>query len=176
MNPAGFVFAPSSNVFVQLRALTGTSITQGRDLGRDVRRRLDYLVGLSTEALRLVQALLGGVWRNQAGPRALPIGVDFSWVDDLYLAVAHARREEAGELIFEKVDDLLHSNKMRECNDLLRAIDLRRLDSYMMVVLMSVTRAATDHLPYRSFMVERIREIIAETDPKKADRLLANLA
>lgn len=97
------------------------------------------------------------------------------WVLQMYDLVASKRLEEAIDLLYDNVDDMLLEGKMQECDDILQQIDIRRLDSYLMIGLLSITLSASEHLPHRKVLVEEIENYLRATEPERADALMKGL-
>lgn len=97
------------------------------------------------------------------------------WLEEMYTFVSKKHYELAIDLLFEKVDHMLIEGQMRECDLLLQGIDLARLESNMLVGLLSVTLEAGDYLPYRRELFSRIEQIFTKTSPERVERLLVGL-
>lgn len=110
----------------------------------------------------------------KALPAALS-GLDLSWLEILYSHVHNGNRESAGDLLFERIDDLLCDELFQDADNTIRTIDVGRLDSYALVGLLSVTYAARRELPSRAPMVRRIEARLAVVAPGRVEELMAGL-
>ena len=64
------------------------------------------------------------------------------WLVDIYSWVNLKKFDIAIDILFEKIDDLLIDGQFDECNELLLAIDIKRLDHNLIVATLSITSAA----------------------------------
>ncbi len=94
------------------------------------------------------------------------------WLDELYALIADDEIEQATDLLFERLDDLLLDGRLEECDHVLRRLEVRRLDSNLMIGVLSVTSGAVDELPYRAELLVKIRAALTEIMPGRVDRLL----
>ena len=90
----------------------------------------------------------------------------------IYSLVMTFEIDEATDVLFKYVDDLLSTQKFSQCDEFLQAIDLDRLDSNLILALLSLTRAAEKDLPYRPKLLTKARARLVELDPHRADRIL----
>lgn len=98
-----------------------------------------------------------------------------TWLGDIYSLVARQQPDEAADVLFDHVDDLLLEQQFQSCDDLLRTIDLKRLDRNLLIALLSITLSAKEALPYRPRLLERTRARLTSSDPGRVDRLLDGL-
>jgi hypothetical protein len=98
-----------------------------------------------------------------------------TWLGDVYSLVAQGRFEAAIDVLFRNVDALLLAGQFSRCNELLRAIDLKRLDTNLLVGALSITVSAADRLPGRAHFVERVARQLEVLAPGRVERLLAGL-
>ncbi len=98
-----------------------------------------------------------------------------SWIEDVYSLVKREEIDPAIDLLFEKIDDLLVDGHFTACDDILRAIDVSRLDTNLLVAVLSITVAAREHLPYRVRWLERATQRLMELSPDRIEGLLAGL-
>ena len=97
------------------------------------------------------------------------------WLEEMYAHVAASRLDEAMDLLFDRVDDALCDGLMTEVDALLPMIDLTRLDTNLMVGLLSVTSGAKVELTNRAALVTDISARIMEIVPERAERILRGL-
>jgi hypothetical protein len=111
------------------------------------------------------------------------------WLHDIYTFVSKNKDEEAMDLLFAKIGDLLDDGEFEKVNDILPTIDLRRLNLNLLVGLLSITRCGTNKpfdflasyynpelLPYRPKLVEEVEKVMYEIEPtERIDKLLEGL-
>lgn len=111
------------------------------------------------------------------------------WLHDIYTFVSKNKDEEAIDLMFEKIGDLLEDGEFEKVNEILPTIDLRRLNLNLLVGLLCITRCGTDKpfdvlasyyepslLPYRPKLVEEVEKVMYEIEPsERIDKLLEGL-
>lgn len=100
---------------------------------------------------------------------------DDAWIMQMYGLIASHELEDAIDLLYDNVDDLLLAGKMQECDAVLRTLDLSRLESHLMVGLLSITLVASDHLPHRKTLVVAIEEHFMATEPENVEALMGGL-
>ncbi len=100
---------------------------------------------------------------------------DLAWVTQMYVLVACNELEDAIDLLYDNVGELLLAGKMSECDAILRTIDIHRLEGNLMVGILSITLAAREHLPHRKTLVAEIEEHFRLTDPKNVEALMSGL-
>ncbi len=109
-------------------------------------------------------------WSENARHRS-----ELAWLSKTYSLVASRDVDAAVDLIFDQFDELLHARKFREADEALAAVDVKRLDSNLMVALLTITRAAKASLRRREELVHRIETTLRADAPKRADHLLAGV-
>jgi len=82
--------------------------------------------------------------------------------------------DEALMILFRGIDNLLCEGKFEQVNQDLQDIDLEKLDSTLLVGLLSITFAAKKHLPYREPMTLKLAERLKVLVPDKWERLIKN--
>lgn len=111
------------------------------------------------------------------------------WLNDIYTFVSENKDEEAMDLMFEKIGDLLEDGEFEKVNEILPTIDLRKLNLNLLVGLLCITRCGTNKpydflasyynpelLPYRPKLVEEIEKVMYEIEPtERIDKLLEGL-
>lgn len=97
------------------------------------------------------------------------------WLDDVYSLVVKAKPDAAVDVLFARVDELLRRREFDRCDSLLRAVDLGRLDTNLMVALLSITQPAASKLKARLEVVEKIEKHLRLLAPDRAERLLSGL-
>lgn len=96
-----------------------------------------------------------------------------AWLPDLYVAVVAGRNDEAVDMVYQRFDELLSAEQFEACDDLLRAVDLGRLNVVTMMAVVSITRVADAKLERRARVVDRVRDRIVALEPLRANALLA---
>lgn len=100
---------------------------------------------------------------------------DKAWVEQMYTLIASNELEDAIDLLYDNVDEMLLAGKMSECDAILRTIDIHRLEGHLMVGVLSITLAAREHLPHRTVLVAEIEEHFRLTDPDNVEALMSGL-
>lgn len=126
--------------------------------------------GLSTIALEVMLRVISQAFDTATYPQQ-----NFAWLPDVYSLVHHGRLEDAGDLVFSKIDDLLCSGEFRRCDELLHMVDPKRLDINVMLSFLSITFAAKHKLPGRTSLVRRIEARLQQIVPNRVAALLAPL-
>ncbi|MBI4858981.1 MAG: hypothetical protein HY815_01705 [Candidatus Riflebacteria bacterium] len=97
------------------------------------------------------------------------------WLEDVYAQVDQRNPETAVDIIFSHMNDLLAGGCVARCNEVLRAIDLMRLDTNAIVATLSITLTAASQLPYRTRFLERAEKRLQQLAPGRVGRLLSGL-
>ena len=96
-------------------------------------------------------------------------------MSDDFLNFAVEDLDESVDVIFDHFDELLHSRNFREADKALDAVDVNRLDSSLMVALLTITRAAKYNLRRREELIRRIETKLRADAPDRVDELLSGL-
>lgn len=72
--------------------------------------------------------------------------------------IVRAHMEYMTDLLFDTIDDMLLAGEFGEVDELLREMPLQALVPELIVVLLSSTKAAAEHLPSRADLYRRSRE------------------
>jgi hypothetical protein len=94
------------------------------------------------------------------------------WLEDVYSLVRREKIDPAIDLLFDRVDNLLLAGKFSECDALLKVIDVKRLDSNLIVAALSITDAAKDKLPSRSQFLDVCEKHLPTIAPGRVQLLL----
>ncbi len=97
------------------------------------------------------------------------------WLDEIYSLIAHSRPDAAVDILFNRFDDLFSRSEFERCDEVLRAIDLGRLDTNLLVAVLSITRPARDSLSAREEIVRSVERELQRRVPARAERLLRGL-
>lgn len=95
-----------------------------------------------------------------------------NWIEKIYISIEAGKIDKGIDILFDEIDDLLCAGEFDTCNDTLKLFDLEKLDSNLLVGLLSITYAAKDKLPYRSEMVEKIRSRLKLLAPGRVEKLM----
>jgi len=99
----------------------------------------------------------------------------FSWLAHLYILVDEGHIDQSIDVLYDRVDDLLLAGDFGTVDNLLGIIDLDRLDSYLLIGMLSITLAAASKLPSRPEFVEKVRGRLTLLAPDRVGRLLKGL-
>lgn len=95
----------------------------------------------------------------------------FGWLSEVYKLTAEGRVNAAIDVLFENVDEL----NSDDCDQLLHAVDLNRLDTHLLVGLLSITLSRAADLTHRSKVVEMVERRLEEIAPDRVARLMVGL-
>ena len=84
------------------------------------------------------------------------------------------RKEEALDLIFDSIDDMLLAEKFRECDDALSRILIEDLSNSQLLTVLTATLPAKSRLPRRGTFFSRAKAVL-DRRGAHASRLLAGL-
>lgn len=100
---------------------------------------------------------------------------ELSWLSSTYSLVAKSDVHAAIDLVFEHFDELLFEGRMREADEALAAVDVERLDSNLMVAVLTITYAAKDRLNRRAELLRRVDSRLRVLAPERVSDLLDGL-
>jgi hypothetical protein len=95
--------------------------------------------------------------------------------DQLYALVEGEYIDAAIDLLFEVVDDWFLARQFEQCDRFLADLDITRLDTNLLVGVLSITYAAKDKLQERAALVPQVRARLEQLAPGRADRLMEGL-
>ena len=98
-----------------------------------------------------------------------------AWVEEAIELEGQGRRRAALDIILDHFDDLHSDGKFSESDAVLAAIDVNRLDSYLIVGILGITRFAAKHLPSRPDFVAKARAKLHAERPDDVDSLMSGL-
>ena len=96
-------------------------------------------------------------------------------IDEIYRWIDAKDIDQATDILFQDIDNLLSSGEFDLCNELIQNIDLDRFDTNLLVGLLSITYAAHDKLPYRKQLYAKIEFIFNIYEPDRINALLVGL-
>jgi hypothetical protein len=97
-----------------------------------------------------------------------------SWIENIYSLLEKGNTGEAINILFRNLNQLFVGGYFKAANKALKIINVGRLDSNLLVALLSITKPAEEHLPYRPLLVEKIRTRLQKLAPDRVDRLMKN--
>jgi hypothetical protein len=133
----------------------------------------DAFVGVAEVASKKMQVVQTASRSTQADWSAQP--TDLTWLSKAYSLIAMEAVDPAVDLVFDNFDALLHAGKFRKCDELLAAVDVKRLDTNLMVAFLTITEPAKAQLKRRAELVRRIENQLAKTAPRRVAELLDGL-
>ena len=98
-----------------------------------------------------------------------------TWLGDVYALVDGGHIDRAVDIVFDQIDDLLIAENFGRCNELLLTVDPQRLDTHLMVSVLSITKSAACRLPNRAILFHRVEERLRVVAPDRIVRLLDGL-
>lgn len=98
-------------------------------------------------------------------------GRSVRWLRKVYWYVEAGDREAASDLYFERIDDLLCAGRWEAVDRILGAVEVRRLDAYLLVGFLSLTFQAP--LPSYPAFFERVVDRVRELEPVRYEALIA---
>lgn len=170
MNVTSFVPGPHMNFIAQVNLFDW-----GHDAERPPERPLLPSAGQEAQGLDRLYRFLQG--RDGASPpRVVSEAREaLAWLEEVYVLVHRNEPDDAIDLLFDHVDRLLQSGEFRACDDLLKTIDAGRLDTNLMIAVLTITRSSAAQLPGRSRFVRRVEGRLRELAPTRVERLLSDL-
>jgi len=81
----------------------------------------------------------------------------------IYELVASNKTDDAMDLLYDVVDDLLSSDSFSLCDRMLTNIELGRMNADLMIGALSITLPAKSSLPARTKFLERVEQELART-------------
>lgn len=82
---------------------------------------------------------------------------DFPWLTEVYDFVRQDNSHLAIDKLFDHVDDMLCAEDFESCDELLRTVDVSRLDNNLRMAFASITKAAATELPSRPQFLEKLK-------------------
>lgn len=118
---------------------------------------------------------------NNFGEWAMPAGASVgpapgAWLATVYRLAALGQDDEAGMVIYDKMDELLFAGRFADANAVLKSVDLDRLSTLHQVAFLTITGGYRQWLPYRSTYFRDVEARVRAELPDRADRILVGLA
>lgn len=144
-----------------------------RLLGSSIRRSSAVYPTHDVENVRYVVVVVDPI--NPDPPRASSFGGTQSnaWVEKLYAFTAASQHDEAVELLYDRLEELLELDPDK-VDMLLEMLDVDQLGPEEVVAALIATLAAKDKLPSRPAFVARGRRVLAD-EPEGVDEVLRGL-
>ena len=95
------------------------------------------------------------------------------WLEDLYALVARGEQEKAGNLLFTKVFDSFQDPTHIDL--ILKEVDFDRLDTLLVIGVLSATNPVKAQLKHRADALSRARTRLNSLAPARVESLLAGL-
>ena len=105
---------------------------------------------------------------NRTPPKTQPL-------DAMYQFVEEGRTAAALDVLFNHIDDMLCDGDFQKCDDVIQRIDLERLDTNLLVGVLSITLAAREKLSRRAQVVQAIRKRLEILAPGRVEALMSEL-
>lgn len=83
----------------------------------------------------------------------------------IYELVTSNRTDDAMDLLYDVVDELLSAHSFPICERMLTDIDLGRLNADLLIGALSITLPAKNALPARAQFLQRVEQHLARTLP-----------
>jgi hypothetical protein len=80
--------------------------------------------------------------------------------------------DTAIDILFEHVDDLLCAGEFAKVDDIIRQADVTRMDTFLLVAVLSCTCCAKDILKEYPGLVERVEQRLLEIAPDRLELLM----
>jgi hypothetical protein len=93
----------------------------------------------------------------------------------VYDLVRREKSPEALDVMFDHLDEMLSARNFLDCESLLAAVDIGRLDATTMVGLLSITMPARANLSTRAKLFDLIQRELTQSAPSRADAMLRDL-
>lgn len=99
-----------------------------------------------------------------------------AFLEKLYNLDKPETMDEAFDLVVERTDELLCNGLFEECDRIFEQIDVRRISSSIITILLRSTYMAGPRLPERSLFLERVKhKIVASRGKVDAERMINSL-
>ena len=96
-------------------------------------------------------------------------------LERMYQLVEEGRTDTALDVLFDHIDDMLCNGEFQKCDDGIQQIDLERLDTNLLVGVLSITLAAREKLTRRAQVVQAIRKRLEILAPGRVEPLTEGL-
>ena len=96
-------------------------------------------------------------------------------LEPMYQPVEEGRTARALDVLFDHIDDMLCDGEFQRCDEVIQHIDLERLNTSLLVGVLSITLAAREKLNHRRQVVEAIRKRLEILAPGRVEPLMQGL-
>jgi hypothetical protein len=103
------------------------------------------------------------------------VAAEFPWLQEIYRLVATDEKDAAVDILYERVDELHRRGEFAASDRVIAQVDLERLDTLLLVALLSITCPASHELQNRAKLVERIEARLMELAPDRIEGLMEGL-
>ena len=115
-----------------------------------------------------------GEWSLPAGASVRPIAS--AWLPTLYRLAALGQDDEAGMVIYDKMDELLFAGRFNDADAVLEAVDLDKLTPLHQVAFLTITSGYRHKLLHRPTYYRNVEARVRAALPDRAERILVGLA
>jgi len=98
-----------------------------------------------------------------------------NFLTNLYEAIGKVHDEKLIDLLIERFDIALSTGFFSVADELLEELDIDKLNSNLIICILSATRRARGQLPKRQDFVDRARGRLTELYPERVERLMEGL-
>lgn len=98
-----------------------------------------------------------------------------NWLNDMYALDADGNCDDAIDILFEALDELLLAERYENCDAILQALDVDRMSATLLVGCISFTQLAARHLPSYPAFFAAVESRLRVLAPDRVDRLLWGL-
>lgn len=99
----------------------------------------------------------------------------YSWLEDVYHLTSINNPSDAIDILYTHMDDYLLAGNFAACNEILSLIDINKLDSYLIVSVLSITVRASSRLKERIEFLEKAKNYLKQEVPDSWESLLKGL-
>lgn len=96
-------------------------------------------------------------------------------IEEIYKLVELQEYDEACDILYQDMDSMFLDGEFDQCNEMLKLINLDKLDINLLVGLLSITYAAKDKLPYRDNLYNKIQQKFDLLCSDRKEKLLVGL-
>jgi len=97
------------------------------------------------------------------------------WLSHIYDLIKINKIDDAIDILFSQIDNRLLKGEFKQCDEILKSINLQKVNITFMICVLAITSPAKDKLLYRKELFENIKNIINQKDPQRCSRLLNGL-
>jgi len=98
-----------------------------------------------------------------------------NFLEEIYSLVAANNPNEAIDTLFTYIETLLANGRFDACNELLKQVNINKLDTNLMIGFLAITLKAKDKLPARKQLSHNIQHWLQCHEPKRNKSLMSGL-